>query len=169
MDPKKMLIRPKKTADADERKAAAEAAEAAEEKELQEHYEHAERLLSAAEKDPEEVKAAGEKIGVDLSVIADHAPAMKVGLKKYTGKSLSAEEESEFAEKSSSLKKVLDEKIHKDLQEESPEERSKSVKLMEKMLRPFPRETREKLLKEFKRVVSEGASETAESNDKENA
>ncbi len=171
MDPKKMLIRPKKTVEADEKKAAAEVAEAAEEKELQEHYEHANSLLSAAEKDPEEVKAAGEKIGVDLSLMAEHATAMKARLKASAGKPLSAEEETEIAdaEKGSLLKKVLDEKIRKDFQEESPEERAESVKLMEKMLRRFPRAIREKLLKEFKMVVSDAPSEAAESNDKENA
>ncbi|MYA72491.1 hypothetical protein F4009_16600 [Candidatus Poribacteria bacterium] len=165
MDPKKMLIRPEKTAEADEKKAA----EAAEEKELQEHYEHAESLLRAAEKDPEKVKAAGEEIGVDYSVIADHATAMRVGLKKYAGKPVSEEEESEYAEKRSPLKKVIEAKMHKDFQEKSPEERAKSVNLMEKMLRRFPRAIREKLLKEFKMVVSDAPSEASEENDKENA
>lgn len=165
MDSKKMLIRPEKTAEADEKKAAAEAAEAAEEKELQEHYEHAESLLRAAEKDPEKVKAAGEKIGVDYSFIADHATAMKGGFKKYAGKPLSEKEESALAEQGSFLKKA----IEKDFQEESPEERAESVKLMEKMLRPFPRAIREKLLKEFKMVVSDAPSEASEENDKENA
>lgn len=166
MNPKKMLIRPEKTVEADEKKAVAETVK---EKELQEHYEHADSLLHAAEKDPDRVKAAGEKIGVDLSVIADHATAMKVGIKGYAGKSLSEEEESEFAEKRTLLKKVLDEKIRKDFQEESPEGRAKSVNLMEKMLRRFPRAIREKLLKEFMMVVSDAPSETDTDNDKDNA
>ncbi len=165
MDPKKMLIRPDKTVEADEKKAAAEAAE---EKELQEH---ALSLLSAAEKDPQGVKAAGEKIGVDYSLIAEHATTMKAGFKAYAGMPLSTEEETEIAdaEKVSLLKKVTEEKIRKDFQEKSPEERAKSVKLMEKMLRRFPRAMREKLLKEFKMVVSDAPSEAVESNDKENA
>ena len=160
MGPKKMLISPEKTA-ADKKKAAAEAAE---EKELQEHYEHADSLLRAAEDDPERVKSAGEEIGVDYSFIADHATAMRGGLKKYAGKSLSEEEESEFAEKGSFLKKVLGEKIRKDFQEASPEQRAKDVKMMKKMLRRFPREFQEKALKELNMVDSDGSSEP----DKEN-
>ena len=163
MDPKKMLIRPEKTSAAEERKAEAEAAEAAEEKELQEHYEHADSLLRAAEKDPEKVKAAGEKIGVDYSFIADHATAMKGGFKKYAGKPLSEKEESALAEQGSFLKKA----IEKDFQEESPEKRAETVKLVEKMLRPFPRAIREKVLKEFNMVVSGAPSETDAETDKE--
>ena len=155
MAPKKMLITPEKTAEADEKKAAAEAAEAAEEKELQEHYEHAESLLSAAEKDPEKVKAAGEKIGVDYSVLADHATAIKGGIKKFLGKPVSEEEDSAYAEKRSFLKKILDAKIRKDFQEKSPEERAKSVKMMTKLMRRRDRESREKALKDLNRVDPE--------------
>lgn len=169
MDPKKMLTRPEKTAEADERKAAAEAAEAAEEKELQEHYEHADSLLRAAEKDPEKVKAAGEKIGVDYSFIADHATAMKGGLKKYAGKPLSEKEESALAEQGSFLKKVIEADIRKDFQEESPEERAKTVNLVKKVLRRFSPEFQERALKAFNMVDSDAPSEAAEENDKEKA
>ena len=94
---------------------------------------------------------------------------MKAGLKMYAGKPVSEEEEAEYAEKGSSLKKVLEAKMRKDFQEASPEKRAKSVKRMEKMLRPFPCAIREKLLKEFKMVVSNAPSEASEENDKENA
>lgn len=178
MDPKKLLIRPKTTAEADERKAAAEAAEAEKQASAEGHakacakvcdeeptLQDVDQFLSEAEKDPEKVKAAGEKIGVDYSFIADHATAMKGGFKKYAGKPLSEKEESALAEQGSFLKKA----IEKDFQEESPEERAETVKLVEKMLRPFPRAIREKLLKEFKMVVSDAPSEASEENDKENA
>ena len=170
MDPKKMLITPEKTVEADEKKAAAEAAEAAEEAALQEHYEHAASLLSAAEEDPERLKALGKETGVDYSIIVEHATAMKAGNKMYAGKPLSEEEETEIAEKGSFLKKILGDKIRKDFQEASPEARARRVQQMKRMMqvKGWSLEKQENALKELNIIDSDAPSEADTDNDNDN-
>ncbi len=159
MDPKKMLITPEKTVEADEKKAAAEAEEAAEEEALQEHYDHVDRFLSEAEK----LKAAGKERGVDDSLVADNAGFLRTGVKMVAGKQVSEEENSDFREQAPSLKEVLGASIRKDMSQKTPQARVAIANQLRKMMGDGPLAAR--VLKELNIVDSEEPSEP----DKENA
>jgi len=175
MDPKKNLISPEKTAEADERKAAAEAAEAEKQASAEGHakacdeeptLQDVDRFLSDAENNPEAVKAKGKEIGVDYSNEAENAGRMRTGLKILQGKPLSEEEDADFRENALHRKEVLGESIRKENAQKTPEERAKSANLIRKVLGRFiPREFMARMLVELNYVDSEEPSDP----DKENA
>ena len=171
MDPKKMLITPEKTVEADEKKAAAEAAEAAEEEALQQHYEHMDSFLSEVENNPEKLKAAGKEREGDDSLIADNATVLRTGLKMVIGGEVSDEEISHFSEQAPSIRADLAESIRKDMSKTPPEELAAIAKGLRKMMGkdPLRRALAEKALKELNIIDSDAPSEADAENDKEKA
>ena len=187
MDPKKTLIRPEKTVEADEKKAAAEAATAAEEELLQQHYEHIESFVKEVEKNPETIESFVEEVEknpevadvvekemsgalqITKEMVTKFPGIIKAAFAILSGKPQSSEQNSKFREQGASFRQTIKERLIKWIAADSPEERERIANYMRKKHGGHHSEATEATLRELNIIDSEEPSEQKSEQEKEGA
>ena len=166
MDPKKMLITPEKTVEADEKKTEEVAAA------LQQRYDRIESFVEYVEKNPEaaefaekelrgsKFQAAKDLVTKSKDLVTKFPDFVKTAYAILSGKPLTEEDISKFRDQIPSFRETFKGKLMKWIAENSPEDRERMANNIRKMHGERHSEVTESVLQELKIVDSEEPSNT---------